>query len=91
MVNTVKNLLIMLNNLLSVHFKHLHKKQLKKKKKKKEPAEPTGDLTGNTIADKITSLKNFTTECLKHQNIKLDREIPKERYMFLEKRKKNYW
>ena len=45
--------MIMLNNL---HSKLLQKKVIQK------PPEATGDLIGNKIADKIISLKNFTTQ-----------------------------
>ena len=46
-VNTVKNLLIILYNLLQVHLKLLLKKAIQK------TAEVTGDLIRNKIADKI--------------------------------------
>ena len=43
-------------------------------------AEETGDLTGNKIADKITSFSNKSPKGLHSQN-KDKIEIPKERYI----------
>ena len=43
-------MLIVLNNLQQMHLKLLAKEQLKK------TAEGTGDLVGNTIANKITNI-----------------------------------
>ena len=57
-------------------------------------AEAIGDLIGNKIADKITkvsrtsSLNSLETVTNKAENIRLDREILKERYIFPEKRQK---
>ena len=48
MVNIVKNILIMQNNLLHIQYE-LHQK-------KKQIAEETDDLIGNNIANKITSV-----------------------------------
>ena len=56
MVNTARNLLIMLNNLLQMHLKLLQKEQINK------TAETSGDLSVNKISDKMTSLDNFATE-----------------------------
>ena len=57
-------------------------------------AEAIGDLIGNKIADEITkvsrpsSLNSLETVTNKAENIRLDREILKERYIFAEKRQK---
>ena len=57
-------------------------------------AEAIGDLIGDKIADKITkvsrtsSLNSLETVTNKAENIRLDREILKERYIFPEKRQK---
>ena len=55
-VNTARKVLIMLNNPLQMHLKLPQKDQFK------NTAETTGDLIGNKIADRITSLKNVTTK-----------------------------
>ena len=49
-------------------------------------AEGTGDLIGNKIADKITSVSNKSPKELHSQN-KDKIEIPKERYISLKKKK----
>ena len=46
-------------------------------------AEATGDLIGNKIADKITSVSKNSSEELQNNN---ELEIPKKRYISLEKR-----
>ena len=51
-------------------------------------AEGTGDLIGNKIADKITSVSNKSPKELHSQN-KDKIEIPKERYISLKKKKDN--
>ena len=51
-------------------------------------AEETGDLIGNKIADKITSVSNKPPKELHSQN-KDKIEIPKERYISLKKKKDN--
>ena len=57
-------------------------------------AEATGDFIDNTIADEITEVSRISpqnssgTVTNEAENIRLDREIPKERYIFLEKRQK---
>ena len=54
--------------------------------------EETGDLTGNKNSDKITKVSTISpqnssvTVTNKTKNIGLEREIPKERYTFPEKR-----
>ena len=50
-------------------------------------AEGTGDLIGNKIADKITSVSNKSPKELHSQN-KDKIEIPKERYISLKKKKR---
>ena len=47
MVNTVKDFLIMLNNLQQIHVKLLRKKTFQK------TAEATGDWIGNNLSPKI--------------------------------------
>ena len=49
-------------------------------------AEGTGDLIGNKIADKITSVSNKSPKELHSQN-KDKIEIPKERYISLKKKR----
>ena len=51
-------------------------------------AEGTGDLIGNKIADKITSVSNKSPKELHSQN-KDKIEISKERYISLKKKKDN--
>ena len=54
-------------------------------------AEAIGDLIGDKIADKVSrtsSLNSLETVTNKAENIRLDREILKERYIFPEKRQK---
>ena len=76
MVNTVRNLLIMLNNLLQIH--------LKQTKVIQKAAEATGDLIGDKIADKITKFlrtspkNNLETVTAEEENIGLDSEMPRE-------------
>ena len=48
-------------------------------------AEATGDLIGDKIADKITNLSKKSSKELHSQNAD-EIEIPKERYIFPEKR-----
>ena len=48
--------------------------------------EATGDLIGNKISDKITSISKKSSKELHSQN-EDDLEIPKERYISPEKRK----
>ena len=74
------------NNPLPMHVKLSQTEQLKK------TAQATGDLTGNKVADKITkvskTLPQSITETVTNEaeSIGLDREIPKEKYIFPEKR-----
>ena len=79
----------MINNLL--------KRQLKLKRTKRtirKIAEASGDLIGNNIADKFTkvsrTLPQNSSDKVKSEaeNIRLDTEIPKERYIFPERRQK---
>ena len=49
-VNIARNFLIMLKNLQQMHLKLLQKEVIQK------PAQATGDLTGNKIADRITKV-----------------------------------
>ena len=67
MINTVKNFLIMLQNLQQSHS---------------ETAEATSDWIGNKIANKITSVsKNSQQINSETATDEHDREIPKERYI----------
>ena len=50
-------------------------------------AEATGDLIGDKIADKITNLSKKSSKELHSQN-EVEIEIPKERYISSEKKKK---
>ena len=65
-------------------FKTSSKRVIQKKK-----AEATGDLIGNKFADKITNisrnLQKNNSETVTNEN---EKEIPKERYISPEKRKK---
>ena len=63
-----------------MHLKMLQKKAIQK------PPEATGDLTGNKVAE-VSRI--FSTKWKKY--ISLDKEIPKERCIFLEKREKYWW
>ena len=51
-------------------------------------SETTGDLIGNKVADKITSVSKKSPKELHSQN-ENEIEIPKERYISPEKRQKN--
>ena len=57
-------------------------------------AEATGDLVGNKIVDKITKVLRFSSQNNSEagrnetENIGLDREIPKKRYISPEQRRK---
>ena len=51
-------------------------------------SETTGDLIGNKVADKITSVSKKSPKKLHSQN-ENEIEIPKERYISPEKRQKN--
>ena len=53
-VNTVRNLLIKLNNLLQMHLKLLQKKAIWKR------PEATGHLIGNKNTDRITKVSNVS-------------------------------
>ena len=58
------------------------------KKAIQKTAEATGDIRGNKIADKITSIsKKPTSE--PHPNV-VNNEIPKERYISPQERQKDY-
>ena len=58
--------------------------------------EATGDLIGNKITDKIAIVSKFSiqnnseTITCKEENIGLNREIPRERYIS-PKERENYW
>ena len=61
-------------------------------------AETAGDLIGNTIADKITKVSRTSSKNSSEvvtnaaENIGFDKEIPKEIYMHISRRKaKHYW
>ena len=76
MVNTVKNFLIMLNNLQP--FKTTSKTTSKRVTPK--TAKATGDLIGNKIANKIAKISKYSqknnSETATNEH---DKEIPKER------------
>ena len=76
----------MLNSLLQMHLKLLQKRAIQK------PAESTGDLIGNKIANGITkaskTLPQNSSVTNKQENIGLDREIHRERYISPEQRQK---
>ena len=76
----------MLNSLLQMDLKLLQKRAIQK------PAESTGDLIGNKIADGITkaskTLPQNSSVTNKQENIGLDREIHRERYISPEQRQK---
>ena len=56
-----------------------------------KPAESTGDSIGNKIANKITGVSKNShqnnAETVANENVEV---IPKERYISLEERQKNY-
>ena len=52
----------------------------------KKTAEATGDLIGNKIADKITNTSKKSSRELQNNEANNEIEIPKERYVSLEKR-----
>ena len=84
MVNTARNLLIMLKNLLQIHSKLLQKERFKKPQ----------ILIVNKIADKITkvfktsSQNNSEIVTNEEENVGLDRKIASEIYISPEKRHK---
>ena len=62
---------------------------VKIKLKLKKTAEATGDLIGSKIADKVNRVsKTLKTITNGKENIELDREIQKERYISPEKDRK---
>ena len=69
-----------------MHLKLLQKRAIQK------PAKSTGDLIGNKIADGITkaskTLPQNSSVINKQENIGLDREIHRERYISPEQRQK---
>ena len=77
----------MSNNLLQMHLKLLQKELLKKKK-----TEATGHLVGNKIADKITSISTTSPQnnsvTNEEENLELDEEIHRERYISSKQRQK---
>ena len=76
MENTAKNVLIMQKNLQQMQVKLLHK-------------EATWDLIGNKIADRNTKVsKNSQQNYSEIVTNEHDKEIPKERYIFLSRRTK---
>ena len=82
-VNMVKNFLIVLKKSITVAIKTTSKSTIQKR------AIATGDLTGNNIADKITSFskkssKNHIPRVLHSQN-EDELEVLKERYISPEK------
>ena len=85
LINTVKNLLIVLKKSASDAIKTASKRANQK------TAEATGDLIGNKIADKITSVSKKPSKELHNNNEtrKEDVEIatPKKRYISPEERK----
>ena len=74
MVNITKDLLTTLNNLQQMNFIQ-------------KPAEATGDLIDNKIADKITKISRNSqqnnSEAVTNKN---DKKIPEERYISQKKR-----
>ena len=51
----------------------------------KKAAEATGDLIGNKIADKITSLSNKSSKNSQNDDANNEIEVPKERFISPEK------
>ena len=51
----------------------------------KKAAEATGDLIGNKIADKITSLSNKSSKHSQNDDANNEIEVPKERFISPEK------
>ena len=51
----------------------------------KKAAEATGDLIGNKIADKITSLSNKSSKHSQNDDANNETEVPKERFISPEK------
>ena len=55
-------------------------------------AEATGDLIGNTIANRITKVsKNSQENNLETVTNEYDKKIPKGRYVYQEKKTRNHW
>ena len=85
LINTVKNLLIVLKKSASDAIKTASKRANQK------TAEATGDLIGNKIADKITSVskkkpnKELPNDETKEENVKIS--TSKKRYISPEERK----
>ena len=77
----VKSLLILLKDLQQIL-------NIAGKRAIQKTAEASGDLVGNFIADKITSISNQPAS-ESHSNA-ASNEIPKEIYIYLHKKDKNY-
>ena len=60
-------------------------KLLQKEQFKKKAAEATGDLIGNKIAYKITSLSNKSSKHSQNDDANNEIEVPKERFISPEK------
>ena len=93
MVKTAKIFLITLKSLLSRKWslKTASKRAIQKNE------EATGDLIGHNIANKITKVSIYSpqksSETVESQagKIGFDRWIPKEGYIYLQKKDWNYW
>ena len=88
MVNTAKNLLIMLKNVQQMHLKLLQKESFKKK------AKTMSDLIGNKITDVVAKLYNRKFQKIRSKIIQRQlqiRIIKKCRNIFISRRKaRNY-
>ena len=80
MINTAKNLLIMLNTLLQMHLKLLKKKGNSKNRRK------ISNLIGKKIADTFTKVSKTAT--YEEENVGVDRKIPRERCISQKKDRK---
>ena len=84
MVNTAKNVLITLKKSATDPLKTSSKKGIQK------PAEATGNLIANIIADRITKASRLSPQSNSEEIInKHGKEIPKQRYISPEKRQKS--
>ena len=84
MVNTAKNVLITLKKSATDPLKTSSERGIQK------PAEATGNLIANIIADRITKASRLSRQSNSEEIInKHGKEIPKQRYISPEKRQKS--
>ena len=79
MVNAPKRFLIMLKQSATDAFKTVSKREFQR------TVEAAGYLIGNKVANKITGVSK-NSEAVESVKKKIDKEIPKERYIYLQKK-----